>query len=120
MAMERLNEGEAASAVMASFGLCRTTIYKWQRKVREGKGLNALLSRKGSGRPRRLTPAQEKRVFRWVNGRDPRQYGFDFGLWTRQVVAQLIEDRFGVQLGIGRHVAGATGVDAAEAVAARL
>ena len=100
MAMERLNEGEAASAVMASFGLCRTTIYKWQRKVREGKGLNALLSRKGSGRPRRLTPAQEKRVFRWVNGRDPRQYGFDFGLWTRHVVAQLIEDRFGVQLSL--------------------
>ena len=100
MAMERLNEGEAASAVMASFGLCRTTIYKWQRKVREGKGLNALLSRRGSGRPRRLTPAQEKRVFRWVNGRDPRQYGFDFGLWTRHVVAQLIEDRFGVQLSL--------------------
>ena len=100
MAMERLNEGEAASAVMASFGLCRTTIYKWQRKVRESKGLNALLSRKGSGRPRRLTPAQEKRVFRWVNGRDPRQYGFDFGLWTRHVVAQLIEDRFGVQLSL--------------------
>jgi transposase len=100
MAMERLNEGEAASAVMASFGLCRTTIYKWRRKVREGKGLNVLLSRRGSGRPRRLTPAQEKRVFRWINGRDPRQYGFDFGLWTRQVVAQLIEDRFGVQLSL--------------------
>ena len=100
MAMERLNEGEAASAVMASFGLCRTTIYKWQRKVREGKGLNALLSHKASGRPRRLTPAQEKRVFRWVNGRDPRQYGFDFGLWTRHLVAQLIEDRFGLQLSL--------------------
>ena len=23
-------------------------------------------------------------------GKDPRQYGFDFGLWTRQIVAQLI------------------------------
>ncbi len=100
MAMERLREGESASAVMASFGLCRTTIYKWQRKVQEGKGLSALLSRKASGRPRTLTPAQEQRVFRWINGRDPRQYGFDFGLWTRQVVGQLIEDRFGVQLSL--------------------
>ena len=27
MAMERLGEGESASAVMASYGLCRTTIY---------------------------------------------------------------------------------------------
>jgi len=100
MAMERLSEGEAASAVMASYGLCRTTIYKWQRKVRAGKGVNALLSRKASGRPRTLTPSQEKRVFGWINGRDPRQYGFDFGLWTRQVVSQLIKDRFGVELSL--------------------
>lgn len=100
MAMERLSEGEAASAVMASYGLCRTTIYKWQRKVRSGKGVNALLSRKASGRPRTLTPSQEKRVFGWINGRDPRQYGFDFGLWTRQVVSQLIKDRFGVELSL--------------------
>ena len=98
MAMERLGEGEAASAVMKLFGLCRTTIYKWRRKVKDGKGLNALVSRKASGRPRSLTAAQESRVFRWINGRDPRQYGFDFGLWTRQVVGQLIEDKFGVRL----------------------
>jgi transposase len=100
MAMERLGEGETASAVMASYGLCRTTIYKWQRKVRKGKGLKALLSRKASGRPRTLTAAQEKRVFGWINGKDPRQYGFDFGLWTRQVVAQLIDDKFGVRLSL--------------------
>jgi transposase len=100
MAMERLGDGEAASAVMASFGFCRTTIYKWQRQVREGKGLKALLSRKGTGRPRSLTAAQEQRVFRWINGKDPRQYGFDFGLWTRQIVARLIEDKFGVELSL--------------------
>ena len=100
MAMERLREGEAASAVMESFGFCRTTIYKWQRKVRHGKGLKALASRKASGRPRSLTAAQESRVFRWINGKDPRQYGFDFGLWTRQVVGQLIEDKFGVALSL--------------------
>ena len=100
MAMERLREGEAASAVMASFGLCRTTIYKWKRLARDGHGTKALLSRKASGRPRSLTASQESKVFRWINGRDPRQYGFDFGLWTRQVVAQLIEDKFGVGLSL--------------------
>jgi len=100
MAMERLREGEAASAVMASFGLCRTTIYKWKRLARDGHGTKALLSRKASGRPRSLTASQESKVFRWINGRDPRQYGFDFGLWTRQVVARLIEDKFGVRLSL--------------------
>jgi transposase len=100
MAMDRLREGETASAVMASFGFCRTTIYKWRRKVRAGKGMQALLSRKASGRPRTLTAAQEKKVLVWINGKDPRQHGFDFGLWTRRIVAQLIEDKFGVRLSL--------------------
>lgn len=39
-------------------------------------------------------------MFRWINGNDPRQYGLDFGLWTRRVVAELIERKFGVELGL--------------------
>jgi hypothetical protein len=39
-------------------------------------------------------------VFRWVNGKDPRQYGLDFGLWTRRVVAELIEKKHGVRLNV--------------------
>jgi transposase len=39
-------------------------------------------------------------VFRWINGKDPRQYGLDFGLWTRSVVADLIEQKFGIRLGL--------------------
>jgi transposase len=100
MAMERLAEGEAASAVMASFGFCRTTIYKWQRKARGRKGLEALRSRTGSGRPRKLTAGQERKVLGWVNGKDPRQYGFDFGLWTRAMVGRLVEKKFTVHLSL--------------------
>jgi hypothetical protein len=39
-------------------------------------------------------------VFRLVNGRDPRQHGLDFGLWTRRLVAELIERKFGIRLGV--------------------
>ena len=39
-------------------------------------------------------------MFRWINGRDPRQYGLDFGLWTRSVVADLIERQFAIRLGV--------------------
>jgi len=35
-----------------------------------------------------------------INGKDPRQHGFDFGLWTRLVVRQLIAEKFDVNLGI--------------------
>ena len=100
MAVERVREGEAPSSVIASYGFCRTTIYKWVRAAsRPGVGMKALRSTKAPGKPRTLTPRQEQPVFRWVNGKDPRQYGLDFGLWTRAIVASLIEQKFGVGLG---------------------
>ena len=100
MAVERVQEGEAPSAVIASYGFCRTTIYKWLRKVRRGGRGDPLLSSKGTGRPPKFTGKQERQVFRWINGKDPRQYGFDFGLWTRQIVAALIAERFGIELSL--------------------
>lgn len=101
MAIERVREGEAPSKVIASYGFNRTTVYKWLKAAMQpGVGIKALRSRKAPGRPRVLTAAQERQVFRWVNGRDPRQYGLDFGLWTRSVVAELIAEKFGVTLGV--------------------
>jgi transposase len=101
MAVERVRDGGRPSTVIASYGFNRTTIYKWLTTASQpGKGLKALRSRPASGRPRSLTPCQEQQVFRWINGRDPRQYGFDFGLWTRLIVALLIEQKFGIRLGV--------------------
>lgn len=100
MAIERVREGERASDVIEAYGFSRTTIYKWMKAAfRPGVGVKALRSRKATGRPRSLSAVQEQRVFRWINGRDPRQYGLDFGLWTRSVVAELIEKKLGVRLG---------------------
>lgn len=101
MAVERVREGERASEVIEAYGFNRTTIYKWLKAAfGPGGSIKALRSTKATGRPRSLSPAQERRVFRWINGRDPRQYGLDFGLWTRAVVAELIEKKFGVHLGV--------------------
>ncbi len=96
MAVERVREGEAPSAVIQSYGFCRTTIYKWLSKLDRAKNdPSVLVSRPATGRPRRLTTRQEQQIFKWINGKDPRQYGFDFGLWTRRIVADLIERKFG-------------------------
>jgi len=101
MAIERIAEGEAPSEVIAAYGFNRTTIYKWIKAALTPRvGIDALRSTVGTGRPRHLRPSQERQVFRWVNGRDPRQLGLDFGLWTRAVVAELIERRFGVRLSV--------------------
>ena len=100
MAVERVREGETPSSVIASYGFCRTTIYKWLAAAsKPARGMKALHSRRATGRPRRLTPRQEQQVLRWVNGKDPRQYGLDFGLWTRSIVASLIERKFKIRLG---------------------
>ena len=100
MAVERVREGEPSSSVIASHGFCRTTIYKWPGVAsRPGIGRQAPRSTKAAGKPRTLSPRQEQQVFRWVNGKDPRQYGLDFGLWTRSIVASLIEQKFGIQPG---------------------
>lgn len=99
LAVRRVRAGERPSAVMESYGLCRTTIYPWLRAEKR-KGERGLAARKATGRPPELTPKQKEQVRRWINGKDPRQYGFDFGLWTRQIVAELIERKFGKRLSV--------------------
>ena len=99
MAVRRVKDGEAPRTVITSYGLCRTTIYKWLTAERRG-GAAALKARKHPGRKPALAPRQKLQVRRWINGKDPRQYGFDFGLWTRQIVATLIAQKYGVRLGV--------------------
>src|SRR5207245_2243854 len=99
LAVRRVKDGAAPSAVIKSYGLCRTTIYKWLTAERRG-GAAALTARKHPGRKPALAPRQKLQVRRWINGKDPRQYGFDFGLWTRQIVAALLAQKFGVRLGV--------------------
>ena len=101
LALRRVREGEKPSVVIESLGMNRTSIYRWLKAASgRGKGERALVSRPASGRPCKLTSQQRAQVFRWINGKDPRQYGLDFGLWTRQIAATLIEQKFGVTLGV--------------------
>lgn len=98
---------EEPSAVMKSLGLCRTAIYPWLRAYDKG-GIEALKSSKAAGPKPKLTDKQKQMVRTWIVGKDPRQYGFDFGLWTRGIVAEMIEAKFGVALGptaVGRLLA---------------
>ncbi|KAI3610294.1 Transposase (plasmid) [Cupriavidus necator H850] len=99
LAVQRMAEGEHPDDVAASLGMNRSWAYKIRAQAR-GRGVRALRSTKGTGRPRTLTPAQEQRVLRWINGKNPMQYGFDFGLWTRNLVRELVQQKFGVTLSL--------------------
>ena len=91
---------ESVTDVMASMGFCRTTYYKWKRAYANG-GEKALDMRVAKGPTPKLDERQRSRVRRWIVGKDPRQYGFDFGLWTRKIVQRMIGEKMGVNLSIG-------------------
>lgn len=99
LAVQRMAEGEHPDDVAASFGMNRSWAYKIRAQA-HGRGVRALRSTKGTGRPRTLTPTQEQRVLRWINGKNPTQDGFDFGLWTRNLVRELVQKKFGVRLSL--------------------
>lgn len=100
LAVKRVVEGgEQPGAVATSLGLCRTTIYPWLRQFRLG-GWEALVESVAEGPVPKLSEKQRQQVGRWILGKDPRQHGFDFGLWTRRIVQALVQQRMGVALGL--------------------
>lgn len=71
--------------------------------------MEALVEKIAQGPEPKLSEKQRQQVKRWILGKDPRQYGFDFGLWTRRIVQTLIQEKLGIQLGltaVGRLLAG--------------
>jgi transposase len=100
LAVKRVVEGgEAPSEVMKALGLCRTAIYPWLRKFAE-QGWEGLVERIAQGPEPKLSEKQRQQVRRWVLGKDPRQYGFDFALWTRRIVQALLQEKLGIELGL--------------------
>ncbi len=61
------------------------------------QGVHALAARPVSGRPRKLTPIQEKIALRWLT-ESPLHHGFQTELWTAPRLGQLIGEEYGVLL----------------------
>jgi transposase len=109
MAVRRVVEdGAKPSDIAAEYGFCRNYLYPWLQKFRD-QGWEALAERIAQGPAPKLNEKQRQQVRRWILGKDPRQYGFDFGLWSRRIVQALIEQKLGVEMGltaVGRLLAG--------------
>ena len=98
-AHRRVDAGESVTKVMRELGLSRAAYYK-QRLRKSENGINPLDSRKGTGRPPELSDKQLNQIRTWINGKDPRQYGFDFGLWTRAIICELVQRHFGIEISL--------------------
>ncbi|MBP7951548.1 MAG: helix-turn-helix domain-containing protein [Verrucomicrobiales bacterium] len=122
LAVLRVREdGEKPGEIMKSLGLCRTTIYRWRRADDNG-GVAVLKSSQAEGPQPKRTDKQKQKVRTWIVGKDPRQDGIDFALWTHAILAEMIGRKFGIALGThgSRQTAGQSGQHGAEAVAPSL
>lgn len=103
-----VDEGVRPEVAAQVFGVSRAAVFGWAKKYRNG-GPDALLAKSASGRPPKLTEDQQRQVVQLVIDNDPDQLRFDFALWTREMVRELIWRRFGVDLSaksVGRMLRG--------------
>ena len=98
-AVEQVQAGAHPEDVAATLGLHRKTVYGWQAKFREG-GRDALVAKPVPGRPPKLSGGQIARLYEWSGGSDPAQFSFEFALWTRDMVRQVIRREFKISLSV--------------------
>lgn len=96
-AVKRVQAGESPEDVIRVLGFGRTVIYDWLAKAREG-GLDALRAKALRGRPPKLNGKQLRWIYHTVTNKNPLQCKFEFALWTRAMVRELIRKKYGVRL----------------------
>lgn len=96
-AVKRVEAGESLEVVIQALGFHRSAIYKWISLYREG-GVEALKARKAAGPAPKLNGKQLRQLYRIITSNNPLQLGFEFALWTRAMIREVIRDRFGVRL----------------------
>lgn len=95
-AVQLLKAGNEAELVARMFGVSRAIVFRWQQKY-DADGPVALETKKTRGPASRLSPTQMSQLYAIITGCDPRQLQFDFGLWTRKIIRDLIRREFGVK-----------------------
>src|SRR5215470_15888357 len=95
-AVQLLKEGNEAATVARMFNVSRAMLFRWQQKYDQG-GPVALETKKTPGPASRLSLTQLSKLYAIITGSDPRQLEFDFGLWTRKIIRELIRREFGVK-----------------------
>ena len=99
-----IEAGESPDKVAVVFGVGRESVFRYWRDYR-AMGLEGLRTKKTRGPKSKLSDEQKRRLGALIVGANPRQLSFDFGLWTRRLVRDLIRREFRVtytEAGVGR------------------
>lgn len=96
-AISAIHQGNPPSEVARTMQVSESSIFDWIARYRNG-GWDALKTGRRSGRPKKANAKMMRHIYNRVTDGDPRQLGFDFALWTLQMVRILIRDEFDVHL----------------------
>jgi transposase len=98
-AVRSVQNGESPEVVARVIGVNRSTMYSWLAQYRRG-GWRALKAKPLFGRPPKLDGKKLKWIYDTVTQKNPLQLKFAFALWTREMVAKLIKDKFNIPLSL--------------------
>lgn len=98
LAVKAVARGDRPSEIMARYGFCRTTIYRWLRTAAR-HGERALDRRPHPGRRPRVTRSDAESIRDSLIGHSPSDLGVAGTLWTRTAVARLVERRLKMWIG---------------------
>ena len=98
-AVKMYRQGESAAKIGALLEVTPRAVLQWASNFFKD-GQDGLVARQVPGRPPKLNREQLQRLAFLVQAHAPNQLGFDFGLWTLRLIAQLIEREFKVKLSL--------------------
>lgn len=96
-AVASVQAGESPEVIAKALRINRATIYTWLALYRSG-GWSALKAKPVPGRPPKLDGKKLDWIFNTVTQKNPLQFRFQFALWTCEMIAKLIRDKYGIKL----------------------
>src|ERR1700733_12385402 len=98
-AVQSVQEGESPEVVARTLRITGRTMYRWLAQYRQG-GWGALKAKPLAGRPPKLDSKKMQWIYDTVTQKNPLQFKFEFALWTREMIVQLILDKYKIKLSV--------------------
>jgi transposase len=98
-AVQRIIDGESLEVIAKTLGYHRSAVYQLLNRYKAA-GIDGLKYNKIPGKQPILSKTQKQKIFDIVTSKNPLQLKFEFALWTRQMVRDLILDHFAINLSI--------------------